>query len=114
MNPGQVVETERKFDVARPELSPPLHGVPGVSAVDAPVEQLLEAQYFDSPDLVLASQRITLRRCSGGDDTGWHLKLPLDADSGCELREPLGTGDAPPQALIRWIRVHLRWSRSPG
>jgi CHAD domain-containing protein len=108
MNPEQGVETERKFDVARPELSPPLRDVPGVITVDAPEEHLLEAQYFDSPDLVLASHHITLRRRTGGDDAGWHLKLPLEMDSRRELREPLGSGETPPEALTRWIRVHLR------
>lgn len=109
MNPLRAVETERKFDVARPELSPPLGDVPGVSTLDTPEEYLLEAQYFDSPDLVLAAHRITLRRRTGGADAGWHLKLPLEADSRHELREPLGTrDDAPPKSLTRWISVHLR------
>lgn len=108
MEPGRDVETERKFDVARPELPPPLQDVPGVDTVDAPEEHQLEAQYFDSPDLVLASHTITLRRRTGGDDAGWHLKLPLGADSRRELREPLGSGDSPPEALTQWISVHLR------
>ncbi|SFT88089.1 CYTH and CHAD domain-containing protein [Arthrobacter sp. ov118] len=109
MDAAQSVETERKFDVARPELSPPLQNLRGVNRVDEPVEHLLEAQYFDSSDLTLARHRITLRRRSGGEDDGWHLKLPLDdADSRRELQEPLGTGDSPPEALVRQIRVHLR------
>jgi CHAD domain-containing protein len=109
MDAAQSVETERKFDVARPELSPPLQNLRGVGSVDEPVEHLLEAQYFDSSDLVLARHRITLRRRSGGEDDGWHLKLPLDdADSRRELQEPLGTGETPPEALVRRISVHLR------
>jgi CHAD domain-containing protein len=108
MEPGHSVETELKFDVPRPELSPPLRDVPGVETVDAPEEHRLEAQYFDTPDLALAAHRITLRRRTGGDDAGWHLKLPLEADSRREIREPLGTGDAPPEPLIRRISVHLR------
>jgi CHAD domain-containing protein len=108
MEPGHSVETERKFDVPRPELSPPLRDVPGVETVDAPEEHRLEAQYFDSPDLALAAHRITLRRRTGGDDAGWHLKLPLEADSRREIREPLGTGHTPPEPLTRWISVHLR------
>lgn len=108
MEPWHGVETERKFDVPRPELSPPLRDVPGVGTVDDPEEQQLEAQYFDSPDLVLAAHRITLRRRTGGNDAGWHLKLPLKGDSRRELREPLGSGDTPPEALTRWISAHLR------
>ena len=76
--------------------------------MDGPEEHQLDAQYFDSPDLVLASHRITLRRRTGGSDAGWHLKLPLGADSRRELREPLGSGGSPPEALTRWISVHLR------
>ena len=108
MATAQGVETERKFDVAQTEIVPPLHTLPGVSGVDDPVEYLLKAHYFDSPDVALARQGITLRRRSGGEDAGWHLKLPLDGDSRRELQEPLGTGKTPPEALLRRIKVHLR------
>jgi hypothetical protein len=36
-----------------------------------------EADYYDTDDLRLIRGGITLRRRRGGDDAGWHLKLPL-------------------------------------
>jgi hypothetical protein len=44
MDPGPVVEIERKFDVADYTALPPLHEVPGVGRVDQPVEYQLKAE----------------------------------------------------------------------
>ncbi len=49
--------------------------------------------YFDTPARDLACNRITLRRRTGGDDAGWHLKLPAGPDARTEVRAPLGTAD---------------------
>jgi CHAD domain-containing protein len=77
--------------------------------VDPPVEHRLEARYFDTEDLALASRRITLRRRAGGDDEGWHLKLPSSPDERHEYREPLGgKDDGIPEPLLALIRVHTR------
>ena len=51
-----------------------------------PEEQTLEAVYFDTEDLRLARAGVTLRRRRGGDDAGWHLKLPAGGDSRDEVR----------------------------
>lgn len=104
-----VIEIERKFDVEDTVLLPSLRGLPGVDRIDKPVKQVLEAEYFDTKDLRLASARITLRRRTGGEDAGWHLKLPSAADERSEFHEPLGKADdGVPEPLLRLVRVHTR------
>ncbi|MBG6059549.1 CHAD domain-containing protein [Cryobacterium sp. MP_M5] len=102
-------EIERKFDVNPATPLPPLHDLPGVTHVAPPVEHHLDALYFDTADLALAGRRITLRRRAGGDDAGWHLKLPVAADERREMREPVGADpDVIPEAILRLVRVYLR------
>lgn len=109
MGPTHMVEVERKYDVEDGAVLPPLRELPGVRRVEAPVEHQLEAEYFDTEDLRLASAQITLRRRTGGDDEGWHLKLPSAADERHEHREPLGLEtDDIPETLLRLVRVHIR------
>jgi hypothetical protein len=50
-----------------------------VASTDVPVRRELKAVYWDTSDLRLAREGITLRHRSGeGDDKdGWHLKLPV-------------------------------------
>ncbi len=109
MRPDAVVEIERKFDVDDDAGVPSLHDLPGIGTVDQPVEHRLEAEYFDTEDFRLASRRITLRRRSGGEDAGWHLKIPAGPDERHEHREPLGRkADGVPEALLDLIRVHVR------
>jgi inorganic triphosphatase YgiF len=70
------LEIERKFDVDAGFQRPDFAGVaPGVSAAP-PVVYHLSATYFDTADGRLAANKITLRRRTGGEDEGWHLKLP--------------------------------------
>jgi CHAD domain-containing protein len=97
---GGHLEVERKFDVDDGFALPDLTGVDGVAAVDPAVEHSLEAVYHDTADLRLARARVTLRRRTGGDDAGWHLKLPAAAGARQEVHEPLGRAvKAPPKAL---------------
>jgi CHAD domain-containing protein len=103
---------ERKFDVDG-SFTPPAAGelaqVPGVAAVDEPVEHLLQAGYFDTPDLRLFSARVTMRRRTGGTDAGWHLKLPVDDGARRELHAPLGRSvRKPPAALLAPVAGLLR------
>jgi CHAD domain-containing protein len=104
----RVRETERKYEVpAEIELTDPaqLLGL----AVGSHDEVELNATYFDTRDLRLARAGITLRRREGGTDAGWHLKLPVDADSRDELRLPLGRAKhKPPARLVSLTRVHTR------
>jgi len=102
-------EIELKFDVDEQATLPTLQNLPGVKTVEPPTEHHLEAVYFDTESLVLAAHHITLRRRAGGDDAGWHLKLPIDAGERQEIHAPL-TGDSAtvPESLVRLVRVHVR------
>src|SRR3954449_1395218 len=62
-----------------------------------PARQRLEATYFDTADLRLASAGLTLRRRTGGDDAGWHLKIPAGSDTPSGGRLPLGAGPRAPR-----------------
>ena len=66
-------EVETKYDVTSDTVLPDLAGLPGVARLSDPVMHLLDATYYDTPDLRLVTAGITLRRRSGGDDEGWHL-----------------------------------------
>ncbi len=57
---------------------------------------MLEATYFDTADLDLAAHGVTLRRRSGGNDAGWHVKIPQGKDTRTEVRLPLGDGTTGP------------------
>lgn len=97
----EIIETERKYEAGPAFTLPDLAGVPGVSEVTAPRRYRLTAVYFDTAGLDLAKAHITLRRRTGGEDAGWHLKLPAGADSRREIHEPLGSirAGVPPRLL---------------
>lgn len=76
MSASEQVEIELKFDVPADHPVPDLTRLPAVAATAAPQEFALHATYFDTETLDLASNRMTLRRRTGGTDEGWHLKQP--------------------------------------
>lgn len=73
---GDHEEIEAKLDVDADTELPSLAGLPGVTTVAPAMEHHLVATYLDTDDLALTTARVTLRRRTGGDDEGWHLKLP--------------------------------------
>jgi CHAD domain-containing protein len=100
-------EIERKFDADPDAPLPDLSG--GAGAVSEAVESQLDATYFDTADAQLARHRITLRRRTGGDDAGWHLKLPAGQDERTEVRLPLGRATRTvPAALVGEVRALVR------
>lgn len=102
-------EVERKFDLGPDTGLPALDGLPGVAVVDPAERFRLEATYFDTDDLRLEANRITLRRRTGGDDAGWHLKLPGDGFARTEVHAPLGRSvRAVPRVLQHQVAVLLR------
>jgi CHAD domain-containing protein len=109
---GRIVrEVEHKFRVHGLFQLPDLSGLG--TAVDQRGTVRHESTYFDTPDLRLARERITLRRRTGGHDEGWHLKLPAsDTDPGIrdELQLPLSAApaDQPPQVYRYLVRAIVR------
>jgi len=104
----EALETERKYEAEADTVLPELSGLPHVAAESGPEELRLTAEYFDTDDLRLLRAGITLRRRRGGDDDGWHLKLPAGPDSRTELQVPLRRGPAVPAELGRLIRARSR------
>ncbi|GAA2070448.1 CYTH and CHAD domain-containing protein [Williamsia deligens] len=118
MSAREHIEIELKFDVDAGRAVPDLSGLPGVDSVTGPVEENLDATYFDTENLDLTDHRITLRRRIGGHDEGWHLKRPGNAGGRRELQAPLGplTADGDldatvPEDILDPVRVHVRGRR---
>ena len=88
------VETERTFELPTGTPLPDL-SLDGAVVRAKPRRFSLRATYYDTEDLVLARAQVTLRRREGGDDDGWHLKLPLGQDRRRELHRPLGRASVP-------------------
>ncbi len=108
LTPTAWMETERKFHVHGLFKLPDLVSAAWVLA--EPVAAELSATYFDTDDLRLTRWRVSLRRREGGEDEGWHLKLPVAAETREELRLPLtaGTLAAPPVALTDLVLALTR------
>ncbi|WP_329005222.1 CYTH and CHAD domain-containing protein [Kribbella sp. NBC_00709] len=109
MSPTEQLEIETKYDVDDSVILPALHELPGVASVAQPVELQLEAVYYDTPDLDLAANKVTLRRRTGGEDDGWHVKFPLSSGERLEVHHPLGRSvRGVPIAVVRTVRVYVR------
>lgn len=103
-----VIEIERKYDVDDDVLLPDLVGLADAAQVDSQGTLALSATYYDTVELDLIRAGITLRRRTGGDDAGWHLKLPVGADRH-ELQVPLeGSAEEPPPELTAILRGVVR------
>ncbi len=98
-------ENERKYDGA---LDRPLSAadLPQVARVRAGGTRRLDAVYFDTAGLRLLHRGITLRRRTGGEDAGWHLKIPAADGTRTEVRLPLECGDL--QHLPREMAARTR------
>ena len=102
-------EVEAKFRVHGPFQIPSLtDGDTGVAEVSPGRRTILRATYYDTDDLRLAREGITLRQRTGGADEGWHLKLP---DGGPRAREevqlPLD-GPGVPEELQELVSAYVR------
>ncbi|WP_020666345.1 CYTH and CHAD domain-containing protein [Amycolatopsis nigrescens] len=98
------IEWERKFELDVSAPVPDLTGTGLVAGRTEPVQQRLDATYFDTRDLRLAKAGVTLRRRTGGTDAGWHLKIPLSLERREEIGLPLGEDrDTVPVELARLV-----------
>ncbi|SEG72673.1 CHAD domain-containing protein [Thermomonospora echinospora] len=106
--PKSQMEIERKYDAEHDFTLPDLSGLPGVASVSERRSYLLVANYFDTADHRLATRGITLRRRRGGEDAGWHLKMPVGPDAKNELRAPLGRPQVVPARLSGLVAAYTR------
>ncbi|MEO8750862.1 MAG: divalent cation tolerance protein CutA [Allobranchiibius sp.] len=89
VTPTSHLEIERKFSLEDEQQPPDPADWPAVSVVSGERRFHLVATYFDTDDVTLARQGITVRRRLGGTDAGWHLKLPRGEDAREEIWLPL-------------------------
>ncbi|MER5203908.1 CYTH and CHAD domain-containing protein [Streptomyces sp. NPDC002825] len=99
-------EIERKYEATGDAELPDLGRVPGVASVADDGVMDLDAVYYDTPDLRLAADGLTLRRRTGGSDAGWHVKFPVAVGIRDEIRAPLS--DTLPDALAGLLRSRVR------
>lgn len=104
------LEIEQTYAAPATTEVPDLTRIAEIDLVDSTDEYFLKALYFDTPDLRLAREKITLRRRTGGHDDGWHLKLP-----GREGRMEIGAaldgspdGETVPESLVQRVRAIVR------
>jgi inorganic triphosphatase YgiF len=106
-----MLEVELKLAVEgsfAPTLSPERTGVAGIEEL-APLD--LRATYYDTPDLRLARNGITLRYRTGeGKRPGWTLKLPGEHGDASERNELHfdGTGRAVPSGASELVTAFVR------
>lgn len=97
-------ERERKYELP---LNAELPSLAGIAESVGAGEETLSAVYFDTADLRLARTGTTLRRRTGGDDAGWHLKVVRAADTRDEIQLPLSDDSVPPE-LVALTLGHTR------
>jgi CHAD domain-containing protein len=106
-----MIEDEIKLAVhgpfTLPDLVDPDHGVLAVLPAGS---RTLQATYWDTVDLRLARNGVTLRHRTGEDGPPWQLKLPVPGPPGVreELAEPGGPREVPAatRALVTgWARA---------
>lgn len=101
-------EIERTYEVDESAVMPSLVGT-GCAVSESSREITLVADYHDTARLELLQHGVTLRRRTGGDDAGWHLKLPGGTDTRTEVRAPLGPEGSPvPPELLEVVRAVIR------
>ena len=106
-----MIERELKFRVNTQYELPTLAGVSeGVATADDPARMTLTAVYVDTPDLRLARSGVTLRRREGGDDDGWHLKLPTAVVSERHEIQVLSDAREVPEELRSLVTAFVRFA----
>ncbi|MFI1221376.1 MULTISPECIES: CHAD domain-containing protein [unclassified Streptomyces] len=99
-------EIERKYEATDDTRLPDLTRAAGVARMVHQGLTELDAVYYDTADLRLAADTLTLRRRTGGADEGWHLKFPVATGIRDEIQEPLA--DTLPHPLAALLRSRVR------
>ncbi|OFO98352.1 CYTH and CHAD domain-containing protein [Corynebacterium sp. HMSC034H07] len=111
MSPKTFLEIEAKFAVDEATPAPDLTNLDEVARVAETRHQSLSAIYYDTEDLRLTHAKITLRRRTGGNDDGWHIKIP-GAEGRTEIRaelgEPIDGKYEVPAELLHQVRSVIR------
>ena len=99
--PTRHLEIETKLEITGNAALPSFTGRRSLTAVGLvgaaePVVHELDAVYFDTAEHDLLRSKLTLRHRTGGDDAGWHLKLPAIAGARTEIGLPLDHADGDP------------------
>ena len=111
MSTQSFLEVEAKFSVAESTQLPELTRLEGVDHVADTRHHALSAIYYDTEDLRLTHAKITLRRRTGGNDDGWHIKIPSEAgrtEIHAELGEPVDGRYEVPEELLHQVRSIIR------
>ncbi len=111
MSPKTFLEVEAKFAVDESTPVPDLTQLEEVARVAETRHHSMSAIYYDTEDLRLTHAKITLRRRTGGNDDGWHIKIPSDAgrtEIRAELGEPVDGRYEVPAELIHEVRSVIR------
>ncbi|MFH9264086.1 CHAD domain-containing protein [Streptomyces sp. NPDC017546] len=98
-------EIERKYEATDDTRLPDLTRAAGVDRAVPRGRTELDAVYWDTHDLRLAADSLTLRRRTGGADEGWHAKFPVAVGVRDEIHEPLSDAVPPPLAALLRSRV---------
>ncbi|SDN47153.1 CHAD domain-containing protein [Actinacidiphila guanduensis] len=85
-------EREAKFEGAGQFDPQDLCTLPAVARVREEAPEELDAVYYDTADLRLLLDGVTLRHGSGGTDTGWRVELPQETR---HMAVPGKAGDVP-------------------
>lgn len=99
--PSRHLEIETKLEIGDTAALPSFEGrrallAVGIAGAADPVVFELDAIYFDTEGLDLLRSKLTLRRRTGGEDAGWHLKLPAAAGARTEVGVALEDADVDP------------------
>lgn len=104
----EALEVEVKLAVDEHTGVPDLTQLTGVSSILNTTEHNLSAIYYDTADLRLTREKITLRRRTGGSDDGWHMKLPVGSGRK-EVRVPISDPAQVPDELLAPVRAIVRF-----
>ncbi|MFS0182729.1 CHAD domain-containing protein [Corynebacterium striatum] len=111
MSTKTFLEVEAKLAVAESIQLPELTRLSGVDHIAETRKHALSAIYYDTEDLRLTHAKITLRRRTGGNDDGWHLKIPGAqgrTEIHAELGDPVDGRYEVPAELLREVRSVVR------